>query len=105
MRFLAIVALATSTLFIPALATVEPVLGQTAPAAPTAPAAAPVASADQSSSPELDRVVCRSNPAPTGSRLGGTRECHSVREWNERTAQDQRMLQKIQVTQFHSKGG
>lgn len=106
MRRFAIAALSATTLLAPALVWADPVAPAGAQTAQATPAAAPpVATTAQDSSPDLDRIVCRSNPPPTGSRIGGTRECHSVREWNERTQQDQRTLQKIQVTQFHTKGG
>ena len=52
-----------------------------------APAAAPQQSPDATN---LDEVVCKDQAPATGTRLGGGRECHSVREWNrrERDAQD-----------------
>jgi hypothetical protein len=31
-----------------------------------------------------DEIVCRNSPPPTGSRLGGGRECHTQREWDQR---------------------
>ena len=118
MRLFAIAALSATTMLAPALTWADPAAPQTAPAATAqaapagtqtaqaTPSAAPaVATNAQDSSPELNRIVCRSNPPPTGSRLGGTRECHSVHEWNARTQQDQRTLQKIQATQFRGGGG
>src|SRR5689334_15935566 len=50
-----------------------------------AAAAAPVQSAD------VDKVICHIGPAPTGSRLGATRECHTQREW-DRIRQEQSKL-------------
>jgi hypothetical protein len=44
----------------------------------------------------LDEIVCRSSPPTTGTRLGGGRECHTVRQWNEREREDQRILQQQQ---------
>jgi hypothetical protein len=44
----------------------------------------------------LDQIVCRSEPPATGTRLGASRECHTVRQWNDRQRQDQRMLQQQQ---------
>jgi hypothetical protein len=29
----------------------------------------------------LDEVVCKNEPAPTGSRIGGSRTCKTNREW------------------------
>lgn len=67
-----------------------------AQAAPSAPAAqaAPVAQAD--AAPNLDEIVCKSSPPATGTRLGGGRECHTVRQWNERQREDQRIVQQQQ---------
>ena len=64
----------------------------------TAPqAAAPSAPAAQASSQsDLDRIECRSQPPMTGTRLGATRECHTVRAWNERMHEDQQYLQSQQ---------
>ena len=45
----------------------------------------------------LDRVVCRAEPPRTGSRLGGTRECHTVREWNDSQKASQASLENIQI--------
>jgi hypothetical protein len=51
-----------------------------APPAATGQAAAP--SAVASSTVDQDEVVCRRTVAPTtGTRFGGARECHTVREW------------------------
>ncbi|MGD0192827.1 MAG: hypothetical protein ABSD74_18975 [Rhizomicrobium sp.] len=47
---------------------------------PAATSAAPAAT----STSNPDEVVCRNNPPPTGSRLGGGRECHTQREWDQR---------------------
>jgi hypothetical protein len=70
----------------PALATVSadsatPVAAST-PAAPT-------------SNP--DEVVCKSLPAPTGSRLGVRRECHTQHEWDDIHAQAQKNLDESQM--------
>ncbi len=71
-----------------------PATDQAAPAAQAAPAqTTPAQTAD---SADLDRVECRSSPPPTGTRLGATRECHTVRQWNEREQEQQRMLQRMQ---------
>ena len=74
---------------------------QAEPSAPMAQAqAAPVATtapvAQAANTTNLDEIVCRSSPPPTGSRLGGGRECHTVRQWNEREREDQRMVQQQQ---------
>lgn len=71
-----------------------------APASTAAAAAAsvPAASAAQADA-DANRIVCRSLPAPTGSRLGGGRECHSQHDWDamRQRAQDT-VLQKQQWT-------
>lgn len=75
-----------------ALAPVFPAVAQST-AAPDAatPAAAPTA--------EADRVVCRMNPAPTGSRLGSSRECHTQRQWDQ-----MRQEQQSNVSGMQSRG-
>ncbi len=60
------------------------------------PPTSPANSASVSQS-DPDRMVCRVQPAKTGSRIGATRECHSQREW-ERMQQEQRnMITKLQI--------
>ena len=49
------------------------------------------------SSPYLDEVICRNVTPPTGTRLGGGRECHTRRDWDNRMKQAQRVLQQKQV--------
>lgn len=44
-----------------------------------------------------DEIVCKSSPPPTGSRLGGGRECHSQREWDAREKEAQKQLQDKQM--------
>ena len=65
-----------------------------APVTPAAPAAtaAPVQSAD------ADRVVCHIGPAPTGSRLGSTREGHTQREWDRIQQEQSSIVSKGQNT-------
>lgn len=118
MRVLAMLAVSAAALPLVAFADPAPVATpsatQTAPAAaapaptmatqtPTAPSAAATASADNGVN--LDEVECRSTPPATGTRLGGGRECHTVREWNERMRQDQRMLEQRQSVPMMGKGG
>ena len=112
MRVLAMLAVSAAAL--PLIALAEPAPAQTAvpaqaPAqvqAPTqtAPAptvtaqanTAPAATTDASSGDNLDKIVCRSSPPPTGTRLGATRECHTQREWNQRQAEGQSVLWNTQ---------
>jgi len=85
--------------------------GAAAPAQPAAVAAspapavaayrAPAAAAQQSaeSTANLDEVVCKDQAPATGTRLGGGRECHSVREWNRREREAQ------ELTRHQERGG
>ena len=70
----------------PAVPTAAPSPAATAAAA-TAPASVPEQSAGMGVN--LDEIVCKNEPATTGSRLGGGRECHTVREWNQRQKEAQ----------------
>lgn len=86
----------TTTATAPATAAPSPTAAATAQSAQApAAAAAPVASADNGAN--LDEIVCRDGAPPTGSRLGATRECHSVREWNDRMKQSQTILEHSQI--------
>jgi len=51
----------------------------------------------QASNSNLDEIVCKNLPAPTGSRLGGGRECHTQRDWDNRMKEAQRVLQEKQA--------
>ncbi|HEY3638708.1 MAG TPA: hypothetical protein VGK90_11205 [Rhizomicrobium sp.] len=55
------------------------------------------ATVDGNKGVDLDEIVCRSQPPATGTRLGGGRECHTLRQWNDRERQDQRTLQQRQI--------
>ena len=48
----------------------------------------------------LDEIVCRDSPPRTGSRIGGGRECHSQREWNQRQRDSQDALMRHQRMGF-----
>jgi hypothetical protein len=56
-----------------------------------APAPAPASTDD------LDKVVCRSMPPKTGSRIGPQRECRTQREWDSIREQDQKEITKMQI--------
>jgi hypothetical protein len=47
-----------------------------------------------------DEIVCQTGPAPTGTRLGSSRECHTKREWDRmrNEAQNRLTQQQIQIT-------
>ena len=49
---------------------------------------------------DLDKVVCKSMDPPTGSRLGARRECHTQREWDQRSRDDQAKTNAIQEHGF-----
>ncbi|HTT82588.1 MAG TPA: hypothetical protein VMF67_03825 [Rhizomicrobium sp.] len=115
MRALPVLLISAVSLLPPALANADPAQPQQPSASASATSAAmpaPAATAQQSApatqmtqapaapAPEtaanganLDEIVCKSEPPQTGTRLGGSRECHTVRQWNERMRQDQRMTQ------------
>lgn len=116
MRVFAILALSAAALPLAALAdpapaeAPAPAVTQTAPvaaptmAAQTSAAAAAPAATSSDSSPDLDRVECRSTPPTTGTRLGAGRECHTVRQWNERMHEEQRMIEQRQSTGYNRPG-
>jgi hypothetical protein len=56
------------------------------------PATNPAPTGDAS----LDEVVCKDQPAPTGSRIGGARVCKTNREWvqDEDAMNRERMIEQ-----------
>jgi hypothetical protein len=80
-----------------------PVQSATAPAAPAG--VAPVAARSASTEVNLDEIVCRETPPTTGTRFGGGRECHSVRQWRQRQEDSQRILRQQQKVGFQGSGG
>ena len=89
MRATGIFIVATAIMLVPSLAAADPAPAEqmsSAPAQPQAqtpvqPAApAPTATA---SDVNLNAIVCKATAPATGTRLGGGRECRTVREWNE----------------------
>ena len=48
------------------------------------PSTAPAPPAD-----DPDQIICKSMPPPTGTRLGGGRECHTKREWDQQLKESQ----------------
>ncbi len=123
MRVWTMVMVSAAAIMVPALASADPgqmaaALGPTATAAapvspsaaapaapaPTATAQAPAAPVgSQASNP--DEIVCRMSPPTTGSRLGGGRECHAQREWDQRMHDEQRMLEHNQSVNWKPPGG
>jgi len=95
MRVLTMFLVSAVTILVPTLASADPAPAQAAPA-PSAQTASAVPVAAASSTFNPDEVQCRMTPPATGSRLGGARECHTVREWERRQQQSQDTLQKAQ---------
>ncbi|HLY07607.1 MAG TPA: hypothetical protein VKR31_17810 [Rhizomicrobium sp.] len=85
-----------------ATATTAPSQAATAAAA-TAPATVSQDSAN--SNVNLDEIVCKQQPPATGSRLGGGRECHTVREWNQREKEAQDITRQEERTGYSRPGG
>ena len=75
-----------------------------APDAPTTTQATPATTTTQDTA-DLDRIVCKAGPAPTGSRLGATRECHSQREWNRIQTEQQQALTRDQLNRGINQSG
>jgi cytochrome c5 len=106
MRFLAILAVSAFVLT-PVLASADPGQSQAAPAtaaqaaaatpAPQQTAQATPAAAPTNSAANLDQIECRTSPPPTGTRLGGSRECHTLRDWNQRQQDAQDDLKRTQM--------
>jgi len=106
MRFFAILAV-TAAVLMPVAASADPDQLQTAPTpdAQAAPGPATTQTAQAKPVPtataavsNLDEIECRTSPPTTGTRLGATRECHTVREWNKRQQDSQ---DNLKLTQEH----
>lgn len=104
MRIFAALLFSSAVVLAPALASAQTTAATSAPA-PTAPPAQAAAPASDSSAVNLDEIVCRNQPPTTGSRLGGGRECHTVREWNQREREAQDITRHQQMTGFKVPGG
>lgn len=53
--------------------------------------------ATQPSADDPDEIICRETPPPTGTRLGGGRECHTKREWDQRQKGDSQAVQGAEL--------
>jgi hypothetical protein len=110
MRILTIVLFSAAAIIAPALVWADPRQTQTAPAAtaqtasttmPTvtitarAPQAAPATAASIASDP--DEIVCLMTPPRTGSRIGGSRECHTRRDWDRHQKESEAILSGMQM--------
>jgi len=58
-------------------------------------AAPPSTSASSDNDP--NRIICHSQAAPTGTRLGGSRECHTQKQWEDMRQEQQKMLNDVQL--------
>ncbi|HEX3429750.1 MAG TPA: hypothetical protein VHT03_02595 [Rhizomicrobium sp.] len=105
MRSLVVATLICSSAILGRAALADPAQQTSAGPSMAAPAPAPGPTAPQAAAPEqsgvnLDEIVCRNSPPATGTRLGGGRECHTVREWNDRERQAQDLTRRQQITGF-----
>ena len=100
MRAFAALLFSSTVVLAPALAAAQ---NASVPAAPTAPPTQ-TATAD-GTAVNLDEIVCKDQPPATGTRLGGGRECHTVREWNQREKDSQDILRKQQTIGAYHPGG
>ncbi len=84
-----------------ALAASNPIGSALAEQATAPEASATAVAADNDS----DRVVCRTLAAPTGTRLGDRRECHSQREWDRMRQAQQNEITRLQVQRGNGGSG
>ena len=68
-----------------------------APAAPSPPASAATA--------DPNKLICRTMPPETGTRLGARRKCQTQAEWDDRERADEQALMKIQSQGFQTHTG
>jgi len=73
-----------------------------ADAAAPAPVPATQPAANQA---ELDKMVCRTMPPATGTRIGTRRECRTQREWDDIRLQSQKETTKMEGGGFQKPGG
>jgi hypothetical protein len=102
MRGFAALLFSSAVLLAPALAVAQ---DAQAPAPATAPPAATAPATTDSANTNLDEIVCKNEPPATGTRLGGGRECHTVRDWNQREKDAQDTLRKDQALGMYHSGG
>lgn len=103
MRVLAALLFSSAVVLAPAIAAAQATTTPTAPASAAASSTS-VATTD-SSAVNLDEIVCKNEPPATGTRLGGGRECHTVREWNQRQRDSQDLTRHQEITGFKVPGG
>jgi hypothetical protein len=73
-------------------------MADAAPVAPAPAASTPGAAAD------LDKMVCRTLPPATGTRIGARRECRTQREWDDIRLQSQKETSKMEGTAMAPRG-
>ena len=49
-----------------------------------------------------NQIVCHTVGASSGSRIGGSRECHTLKEWDARQREHQRALTSLQLHSLES---
>jgi hypothetical protein len=101
MRVFSALLFSSAVVLAPGLAAAE----ATAPAAPTAAPATTAPAANETPGANLDEIVCKNQPPATGTRLGGGRECHTVRQWNQRQRDAQDVTRKQEIGQMYHPGG
>jgi hypothetical protein len=57
---------------------------------------------DDNVADKLNEIVCHSEPPQTGSRIGASQECLTVRQWNDRKKQSQGILDGAQLRSLSS---
>jgi hypothetical protein len=50
-----------------------------------------------SSDNDPNRIICHTRPAPTGTRLGSSSECHTQKQWEDMRQQNQEQLSNVQL--------
>lgn len=63
---------------------------------PIIPDSAVAEAEDCPQSSEMCKIVCKTFPPPTGTRLGGHTECRTRHWWEDRMRQDQATTVKLQ---------
>ena len=61
--------------------------------------AQPPAGGTAAAKAESQRIICRTEARENGSRLGGTRACHTAAEWAELRRQSREIVDRIQTRQ------
>ena len=110
MRILTMVLFSAAAIIAPALVSADPGQTPTAPATASqsasskmetvtitakAPQVAPATAASATSDP--DAIVCLMIPPRTGSRIGGSRECHTRRDWDRNRKESETILSGMQM--------